>query len=525
MTGGAPKSVGDYALLTLLAKGGMAETYLAERGGKRLVVKKLLPQTALDEDGVKGFIDEARLCAQLQHPNVAQVFDFGEEDGQLFLAMEFIHGRSLQQFISRADRLGFYRLPPTLACFIAARMLEGLHHAHTREDEKGRPLKIVHRDISPENVLLSFEGEVKVIDFGIAKAQLEGRGETAPGLVKGKFQYVSPEQATAQPLDPRSDVFSVTIVLYLMLCGRLPFEGQPYQAMRAIARGDFPRPKSLFPELPDRLDRVLLKGLAVNRDERYASAQAMREDLEAYLRDVAPGFGQDQVKELMQYLYYDELEAEGTPLPNRTALEVNLSAWRDSPQGATEPSAKPGEGTAKAPAKRALYVAVALVALLLSAMAVRNIVAASDEPKAKPQLGPPPQVVRSQTVKPEGNRGDPNHDNNNAHALANVERMQQTANVLVENRESGVAGIESPATQSQRLFDTGDVQRAYLISSDCAKTDLTDFDCLWVAGVSALRLGNEPEARQLLGRLVEQAPEHPKASRAKRWLEKDEKPF
>ncbi len=496
MSAAAPKALGDYALLTLLAKGGMAETYLAERGGKRLVVKKLLPQTALDEEGVKGFIDEARLCSRLQHPNVAQVFDFGEADGQLFLAMEFVHGRSLQQFISRADRLGFYRLPPTLACFIAARMLEGLHHAHTRQDEKGRPLKIVHRDISPENVLLSFEGEVKVIDFGIAKAQLEGRGETAPGLVKGKFQYVSPEQATAQPLDPRSDVFSVAIVLYLMLCGRLPFEGQPYQAMRAIARGDFPRPKSLFPELPDRLEQVLFKGLAVNRDQRYPSAQAMREDLEAYLRDVAPGFGQEQVKELIQYLYYDELEAEGAALPNRSALEVGLSAWRDTPLGATEPAGRREAAEVKSPAKWLLLGVVAVVAALLATLAVRNVVAIKDEPPLEQLNGPPPQVVRAQTEK---------------------------ASPLPNHTYRG--GPETAAQESQRLLNEGAIQRAYDISSNCVQRDFSDFDCLWVAGLSAFKLGNESEARQLLTRLATQAPEHPKAIRARRWLEKGEKLF
>jgi tRNA A-37 threonylcarbamoyl transferase component Bud32 len=518
--------LGDYALLTLLAKGGMAETYLAERGGKRLVVKKLLPQTALDEDGVRGFIDEARLCAQLQHPNVAQVFDFGEADGQLFLAMEFIHGRSLQQFISRADRLGFYRLPPTLACFIAARMLEGLHHAHTREDEKGRPLKIVHRDISPENVLLSFEGEVKVIDFGIAKAQLEGRGETAPGLVKGKFQYVSPEQATAQSLDPRSDVFSCTIVLYLMLCGRLPFEGQPYQAMRAIARGDFPRPKSLFPELPDRLEQALLKGLAVNRDQRYPSAQAMREDLEAYLREVAPGFGQEQVKELMQYLYYDELEAEGTRLPNRSALEVNLSAWRDAPMGATEPSAKPGEADVKTPAKRLVLGVVAVVAVLLGVVAVRNVVEASDEPKAPSQQGPPAAVIRAQTEKPQQQVGHASSVAQGKQGKTGIEQQAQPNGTwAIERNERGLTGIESPAQQSQRLLDEGDVERAHRVAADCAQTDLTDMDCLWVAGVSALKLGKESEARGLMERLVEHAPEHPKAGRARRWLENGEKPL
>ncbi|MFT3841137.1 MAG: serine/threonine-protein kinase [Myxococcaceae bacterium] len=521
MSSGGPQVLGDYALLTLLAKGGMAETYLAERGGKRLVVKKLLPQTALDEEGVRGFIDEARLCSRLQHPNVAQVFDFGEADGQLFLAMEFIHGRSLQQFISRADRVGFYRLPPTLSCFIAARMLEGLHHAHTRVDEKGKPLKIVHRDISPENVLVSFEGEVKVIDFGIAKAQLEGRGETAPGMVKGKYQYVSPEQATAQPLDPRSDVFSVTIVLYLMLCGRLPFEGQPYQAMRAIARGDFPRPKTVFPELPDRLEQVLLKGLAVNRDQRYASAQAMREDLEAYLRDVAPGFGQEQVKELMQYLYYDELEAEGTPLPNRTSLEVGLTAWRDSPQGATDLAPKPGESETKSSAKWLVFGAVGLVAVLLAIPLVGNLGAVFE--KAPEQAkGPPPQILRAQSEKKFEKTLPAQNYGGNAVTTDPQNHRVIVDNDALENRQGGFNGIQTPAEQSQHSLDVGDNQRAYEVASDCVRVDSSDLDCMWVAGVSAWRLGKDPEARQLLTRLVDLAPDHPKAARARRFLEKGE---
>jgi len=505
-----PKVLGDYALLTLLAKGGMAETYLAERGGKRLVVKKLRPTTALDEDGVRGFIDEARLCARLQHPNVAQVFDFGEADGELFLAMEFIHGRSLQQFISRADKAGFYRLPPTLACFIAARMLEGLHHAHTRVDENGKPLKIVHRDISPENVLLSFDGEVKVIDFGIAKAQLEGRGETAPGLVKGKFQYVSPEQATAQPLDPRSDVFSATIVLYLMLCGRLPFEGQPYEAMRAIVRGDFPRPRTLFPELPARLEAVLLKGLTVDRDQRYASAQAMREDLERYLSDVAPGFGQEQVKELLQYLYYDELESEGVPLPNRTALEVNLSAWREGPAFATEQAAKPGESEdVKKPATRLLLAVVGVVALLLGVVAFRNV-ASLDEPKPSEAHGPPVRAAVTATEAP---------------ARTNRVGVDRNGQPLIVGDSTGVPteGLPSPSRLAQQLIDQGDFSAAYRQAKGCVEIDPDDWDCVWLTGLTAVKLGHEDEGRALLRRLVNGAPDHPKAGRARRYLDGDEK--
>ena len=237
---------------------------------KQVVIKKVLPHLAEDEAFVSAFINEAKLSASLSHGNIAQVFDFGQVDGDYFIAMELVDGRSLAQMLTRAGERGFAKLPVSIACHIAMEILRGLQYAHTRLGEDGKPLLLVHRDVTPENVLIGFEGQTKVVDFGVAKAVQRGRRETEPGLVKGKFQYFSPEQASAQPLDGRSDVWAVGVVLYRMLCGELPFQGQMHAVMFAIVRGNFKPATVLNPNLPSALATVLARAMAVDRPIRKA---------------------------------------------------------------------------------------------------------------------------------------------------------------------------------------------------------------------------------------------------------------
>jgi serine/threonine-protein kinase len=338
----APSQFGKYQLLARLARGGMAETFRAQLTGaagvtKQVVIKKVLPAFAEDEAFVEAFINEAKLSASLSHGNIAQVFDFGRLDGDYFIAMELVEGRSLAQMLKRAAEEGYARIPTAIACYLAIEVLKGLHYAHTRSGTDGAPLNIVHRDVTPENVLVSFEGETKVVDFGVAKAAMKGRAETEPGLVKGKFLYFSPEQAHADPLDGRSDVFAVGVMLYRMLCGELPFQGQMHVVMRSIITGQFKPALVVNPGLPPPLAVVLTRAMATRRDDRFATALEMQQALTGFLYRGDPDISSETIKDWMLWLFEAELKLSGRAVKVSSRLSSQLLAW--SPARDTTPAA------------------------------------------------------------------------------------------------------------------------------------------------------------------------------------------
>jgi serine/threonine-protein kinase len=309
-------SFGRYELLSRLGKGGMAETWRARLMGdagvtKPVLIKRVLPEYSGDEHFIRMFTSEARISASLSHANIAQVFDFGRADGEYFLAMEFVDGQPLHQLIRRALRQGLEALPVPQATYIALEMCRGLHYAHTRTDSQGAPLGIVHRDISPDNVLISYEGQVKLVDFGIAKARSLRGFETEPGVVKGKYLFFSPEQARGEQVDARTDVWATGVVLYEMVCGKLPLTGPEYSVMHRLQEGRFPAPRELRPDLPVALERILLKALTVKKEERFESAQAFADALTGFLYTSTPRFSDLSVAWLIQALFQEELAREG----------------------------------------------------------------------------------------------------------------------------------------------------------------------------------------------------------------------
>jgi serine/threonine protein kinase len=280
--------LGRYELIRRLAVGGMAELYLARATGiagfeKLVALKRILPQYAESADFVSMFLDEARLAATIQHPNVAQVYDIGQSDEGLYFTMEYVHGEDVRGILSAAARRQG-GLPLEHALAMATGAAAGLHAAHELTASDGTPLGLVHRDVSPSNVLVSYTGGVKIIDFGIAKAARR-QTETRAGTLKGKVSYMSPEQCMGGSIDCRSDVFALGILIWEMTVGRRLFDAESeYMLLRQIVDEDAPRPSSVKRGYPSALETIVMGALRRNRDERYGSAQELQLELEEFAR-------------------------------------------------------------------------------------------------------------------------------------------------------------------------------------------------------------------------------------------------
>lgn len=278
-TASEPEEFGQYHLLEKIATGGMAEVYRARLNGamgfeKILVIKRILDTLAKDDEFKELFQTEAKIAALLSHVNIVQVFELGEHNGSLYIAMEHVNGIDLARLATRARALGEFPVP--LALFIVGEVLRALQFAHTAEHE-GKPLHVVHCDISPQNVLLSFAGEVKLTDFGISRAAIQQGNQD---VIRGKYAYMSPEQVEARPLDGRSDLFSLGIVLYELLTGRRLFKARNRdETLARVRRAEVPSPRAFRPEISEDLEEFLLKTLSRHRDDRWANATEMLEAL------------------------------------------------------------------------------------------------------------------------------------------------------------------------------------------------------------------------------------------------------
>ena len=308
-----PAQFGRYQLLERIATGGMAEVFLARSFGvegfeKRLVIKRILPELAQSPRFVQMFVHEAKLSVSLSHPNIVQVFDLGKVGDDHYMAMEYIQGRDLTQVLRVLRRNG-ERLPLPIAVTIAAAVARGLAYAHARAAPDGRPLHIVHRDVSPHNIMVSYEGDVKLVDFGIARLMGESAGATATkGPGGGKFAYMSPEQAAGQPVDHRSDIFSLGVVLFEMLAGKRLFsDGDSDEKLRAVVNCVVPDVRTLNPEVPEAMVAILAKILTKDPADRYADAALLEEDLRALLFEIGSRGDGAQRASLMRRLFAEEI--------------------------------------------------------------------------------------------------------------------------------------------------------------------------------------------------------------------------
>jgi hypothetical protein len=287
-----PDRLGRYEILGALASGGMAELFLARLPGvegfaKRVVIKRVLPGLARDREFVEMFLAEARVAAMFAHQNIVAVHDIGYDAGGYFFAMELLHGADVGALV-RASVARDGGMPFGIALEIARAACAGLHYAHERVGPTGAPLGLVHRDVSPQNLFVTFDGGVKLLDFGIAKAvEKISNHYTRSGTLRGKLPYMSPEQCRTEPLDRRSDVFSLAIVLWEMTVGQRLYgaagEGD-FAVLKQICDADAPRPSARKPGYPDELERIVMKALARDREERHATADAFAADLEGFVR-------------------------------------------------------------------------------------------------------------------------------------------------------------------------------------------------------------------------------------------------
>ncbi len=300
-------TLGRYRLIRKLATGGMAEIWLATAEGpegfkKKLVVKKILPNLAEDDEFVRMFLDEARIAARLNHPNVAQIFDLGEAEGCFFLAMEYVPGKDLRRVYQDSARAGD-RLPVPLTARVLIESAKALDYAHHAADEHGRPLQIVHRDVSPQNILVTFQGGVKLVDFGIAKAA-DQASQTRTGVLKGKYSYMSPEQAAGLAIDGRTDIFALGIVGYELVTGfRLFKRDTEVLTLQAVRDCKIALPSSVNASIPRDLDAILMRALARKVEDRYATAGALALDLEEFLRAGQLPASGTHLAEFMRKLY------------------------------------------------------------------------------------------------------------------------------------------------------------------------------------------------------------------------------
>jgi serine/threonine-protein kinase len=305
-TPGAIGSIGRYRLLGRIGEGGMAEVYRAVMIGpegfeRELVLKRILPRLSESGDFKTMFVREAKICAQMTHPNIIQIYEFGQADGGYFIAMESVQGVTLREALTTL-RKEERALPHYIAAEVARQICVGLDYAHTLRGPDGMPLEIVHQDISPTNIMLAFTGTVKILDFGIARAAEFAEEEAKKGLIKGKVSYLSPEQIYVRPFDARADVFALGVVFHEMLTGRRLFQSKnDITRMRELLAAPILPPSAIDAMIPRELDRLVMKALEIDPKDRYQNATDMAQDLERTL--IAARYSSRELSKLLHDMY------------------------------------------------------------------------------------------------------------------------------------------------------------------------------------------------------------------------------
>ncbi len=386
-----PIRFGKYLLVERLGRGGMAEVWKAKMVGpagfqRTVVVKRILPHLAEDPHFVQMFVAEARLSAKLNHSNIVQVHELGDVEGEYYLAMEYLRGRDLVS-VMRAHLMRSVP-PPGLGALCIRDVCRALGYAHALNDDRGNPLRLIHRDVSPSNVMLSFDGQIKLLDFGIAKALSEAsENKTQTGTLKGKFGYMAPEQVEGKEIDHRTDLFAAGVMLHETLTGRRLFKGtSDIQTMALVREAKVPPPSSSNPEVPLELDRICLKALAREPGDRYPTCEQMAADLDHVVHQLR--WGPERVSGLLKELFPDEPSGTGQViLPSFHGLDI------DGPSGAS-----PRRRWRYAAGALALVGAVTVVTVELSRS--HHPVVAPVQAAATPKPAPAPKPVPAAPLVP-----------------------------------------------------------------------------------------------------------------------------
>lgn len=406
MTTFEPVRYGKYLLLDKIATGGMAELYRAKITGvqgfeKLIAIKKILPHLAQEEDLVECFIDEAKLAALLNHQNIVQIYDFGSLEGTYYIAMQYLFGKDLRRVLTQAEKKGI-KIGVEYALYIVSRICSGLEYAHNLKDFQGKPLQLIHRDISPQNILISYEGDVKVVDFGIAKAAARST-LTQAGMIKGKVAYMSPEQAGGQTIDYRSDIFSVGILLYELITGRRMFQGETMEVLSKVREARYDQPETIV-DLPDKIISVTHKALSKDPDQRYQSCGEMMTDLETCIHELSLWPTSSGLGRMMRALFEDEIAEEekaiqrssevSVPVKDERPAERNVSAG-DSPSEDLRPE-RVVQSAARKKTPLGVFVGAGVAVLVIIGLMVTYLPRGGDDSvqapretteQASPQVG------------------------------------------------------------------------------------------------------------------------------------------
>lgn len=363
-----PIEFGKYLLLDRIAVGGMAELYRAKIRGiegfeKLVAIKKIHPHLTTEKNLIDSFIDEAKLAALLHHQNIIQIYNFGSMEDTYFIAMEYLFGKDLRFIIKKSKEKG-QPLNLENALYIASRICAGLDYAHNLKDFHGHSLNIIHRDIGPHNIFVTFDGQIKIIDFGIAKAAIQ-HTMTQVGSIKGKIAYMSPEQALGKPIDHRSDIFSIGIVLYEMVTYRQMFEGDAFEAYAKVREAKFEPLGKIKKNLPRKLHKILNKALAKEPEQRYQSAEEMLIDLEMCISKLSFRPSDRTLSQYMKELFEDEANTEELAMNEAFSMDHEEELEVEEDHTTSRVVIDKGVKSEKRKGARYLYITLATVLIAL----------------------------------------------------------------------------------------------------------------------------------------------------------------
>lgn len=480
----AGQVLGRYELLMPVAAGGMAMVWAARLKGTRgfqkiVAVKTMLPKLSDEVQFEQMFLDEASLASQIRHPHVVEILDLGEQDGVLFLVMEWIDGMPLNQLMKAAKLAGGMPLP--IASRIVMQACAGLHAAHELRDSKGQLVGLVHRDVSPQNILVTYDGVTKVVDFGVAKATAHGGGSTSAGQIKGKVGYMAPEQIEGEEaMDRRADIFAMGIVLYALTTGKHPFRRESDAATMYNICSPQPAvpPRKFLPDYPESLERVLLKALAKSPADRYETANDMLRDLDQALPANQRVITDEEVAHFVRKLVGDKLQERRATLSDALMRADSLAPLRDADLSSATGSVSHGGAMSQSvlpPAppdnatttelsglgydrKRTLFIGAIALALGGAALAIA-LLARSPEPISAPAAAvplPTPVAVPAAPAAPKPSEAAPVADAPPAAPSAKVEPVsaqpptrptKPSAPVVVPRRSSSPAPASAPSAK------------------------------------------------------------------------------